>query len=159
MAPEAITATSDVPKESADGTHRSKTNASTNSSKSSKDSGKDETVIRLGRSSDVWSLGCILYQLIYGRPPFAEYTRLEQKLFAILNPSHDISYPLSADGDHAAIHSIKGCLQRIPKDRVSISELYTHPYLKIGSVASSNTSSSGLSFLYLYHCVCRWHDL
>jgi serine/threonine protein kinase len=43
---------------------------------------------QLNRSSDVWSLGCILYQLVYGRTPFSSLS-LVPKLLAITDENHE----------------------------------------------------------------------
>lgn len=73
--------------------------------------------MRIGRASDVWSLGCILYQMIYGKPPFASLNTI-QKLVAIPNLNHEILYP--PHPDHYALETIRCCLQRNPKLRASI---------------------------------------
>ncbi|KAG9120749.1 Dual-specificity kinase, spindle pole body (SPB) duplication and spindle checkpoint function [Ceratobasidium sp. 392] len=49
--------------------------------------------LKLGRASDVWSLECILYQMIYGQPPFYAIPGPVPKLRAISDPNHVIDYP------------------------------------------------------------------
>lgn len=53
------------------------------------------SVWKVGKPADIWSLGCILYQLTYATTPYASYTGTK-KILAITNPSINISYPATA---------------------------------------------------------------
>lgn len=59
------------------------------------ESDNGSSVWKVGKPADIWSLGCILYQLTYGLTPYASYTGTK-KILAITNPSINISYPVNA---------------------------------------------------------------
>ncbi|OXB65810.1 hypothetical protein ASZ78_016063, partial [Callipepla squamata] len=91
------------------------------------ENGKSQS--KISPKSDVWSLGCILYCMTYGRTPFQHITNTRKKLYAIVDPHYEIEFPDIAEKDLQDV--LKRCLVRNPKQRVSVSELLIHPYVQI----------------------------
>ena len=100
---------------------------------------------KLSRKADVWSLGCILYSLVYGHPPFHDITNIVSKMYAITSPDHEIDYPDPGGdaSDRYLLDAMRSCLQRDVDKRISTEGLLAHPFLS--SSAESAASSDQVS--------------
>lgn len=77
-----------------------------------------------GLESDVWSLGCMFYTLLIGRPPFDTDT-VKNTLNKVVLADYDVPAFLSQD----AKDLICQLLRRNPADRLSLSSVLDHPFM------------------------------
>uniref|UniRef100_A0A5F4VYF7 Serine/threonine-protein kinase PLK4 n=1 Tax=Callithrix jacchus TaxID=9483 RepID=A0A5F4VYF7_CALJA len=89
-----------------------------------------------GLESDVWSLGCMFYTLLIGRPPFDTDT-VKNTLNKVVLADYEMPTFLSIEAKDL-IHQL---LRRNPADRLSLSSVLDHPFMSRNS--STKTKDLG----------------
>uniref|UniRef100_A0A8C3TPB1 Serine/threonine-protein kinase PLK n=1 Tax=Catharus ustulatus TaxID=91951 RepID=A0A8C3TPB1_CATUS len=86
-----------------------------------------EVLLRQGHGpeSDIWSLGCVMYTLLCGNPPF-ETSDLKETYRCI----KQVEYTLPVFLSLPAKHLITGILRRNPQDRFTLEEILDHEFFK-----------------------------
>lgn len=83
-----------------------------------------------GLEADVWGLGCLLYTLLIGSPPF-DTPGVKSTLTKVVMSNYTLPSYLSAE----AKDLINNLLQKNPKDRIKLDQIMEHPYIKRGRVS------------------------
>ncbi|KAM5255648.1 serine/threonine-protein kinase PLK4 isoform 2-T2 [Ctenodactylus gundi] len=90
-----------------------------------------------GLESDVWSLGCMFYTLLIGRPPFDTDT-VKNTLNKVVLADYEVPTFLSREAKDL-IHQL---LRRNPADRLSLSSVLDHPFMSRNSSTKSKDLGS-----------------
>uniref|UniRef100_A0A671QTX3 non-specific serine/threonine protein kinase n=1 Tax=Sinocyclocheilus anshuiensis TaxID=1608454 RepID=A0A671QTX3_9TELE len=88
-------------------------------------------------SADLWSLGCILYELHTGAPPF--YTNSIFRLVQLI-VRDPVKWPDNMSQD--CLSFLKGLLMKDPEKRLSWPDLLHHPFVADGVLTVSDEGSS-----------------
>ena len=75
---------------------------------------------------DIWNLGVLAYELLYGRVPFE--IRSEEDLIKIVD--EEIYFSKSVKISEEAQEFILKCLTKNPKDRFTMVKLMDHPFIR-----------------------------
>ncbi|KAK2865668.1 hypothetical protein Q7C36_001724 [Tachysurus vachellii] len=81
-----------------------------------------------GRAADIWSLGCVLIEMVTGKRPWHEYEHNFQIMYKVgMGHKPPIPEKLSTEGKDFLAH----CLESEPKCRPTASVLLDHPFVKV----------------------------
>uniref|UniRef100_A0A3Q1F6K0 Mitogen-activated protein kinase kinase kinase 4 n=1 Tax=Acanthochromis polyacanthus TaxID=80966 RepID=A0A3Q1F6K0_9TELE len=81
-----------------------------------------------GRAADIWSLGCVLIEMVTGKRPWHEYEHNFQIMYKVgMGHKPPIPEKLSTEGKDFLGH----CLESEPKRRWTASMLLDHPFVKV----------------------------
>ncbi|XP_034041558.1 mitogen-activated protein kinase kinase kinase 4 isoform X3 [Thalassophryne amazonica] len=81
-----------------------------------------------GRAADIWSLGCVLIEMVTGKRPWHEYEHNFQIMYKVgMGHKPPIPEKLSTEGKDFLTH----CLESEPKRRWTASMLLDHPFVKV----------------------------
>lgn len=79
------------------------------------------------RFADIWSLGCTVYEMLTGKPPFMGKTHYEISVKVINYREEDYVFP-----DNISIFAkdfILCCLKKNPYKRYNVKKLLSHPFV------------------------------
>ncbi|NXK87842.1 M3K19 kinase, partial [Formicarius rufipectus] len=81
-----------------------------------------------GRKSDIWSVGCTVFEMATGKPPLASMGRAAAMFYIGAHRGLMPSLPGGFSG--AAVDFVRACLTRDQHERPSALQLLNHPFVK-----------------------------
>ncbi|XP_042320977.1 mitogen-activated protein kinase kinase kinase 4 isoform X6 [Sceloporus undulatus] len=81
-----------------------------------------------GRAADIWSLGCVVIEMVTGKRPWHEFEHNFQIMYRVgMGHKPPIPDKISPEGKDFLSH----CLESDPKMRWTASQLFDHPFVKV----------------------------
>lgn len=81
-----------------------------------------------GRAADIWSVGCVVIEMVSGKRPWYQFDSNFQIMFKVgMGETPEIPSSLSQEG----CEFLENCLQHDPKKRMTASELLQHNFCKV----------------------------
>jgi serine/threonine protein kinase len=84
-----------------------------------------------GFKADVWSLGIILYVMIFGRPPFQGSDGTVKSTYCNIR-AHSLAFPVNVDVSEDVKSLIRAMLTPNPEDRPDVVAVLKHPFFCAG---------------------------
>ena len=87
---------------------------------------------RITSKVDVWAVGVMLYQMLFGRRPFGEGRSQEALLRdGVMRDAGEVQFPTRPAASDAAKAFLRACLAPKPDDRLDVADAAAHPYLQL----------------------------
>ena len=97
------------------------------------------------RFADIWSLGCTVYEMLVGQPPFLGKNHYEISVKIINHQDDEFKYPSSLSLN--AVDFLKCCLKKGPYERKNVYKLLQHPFIIEGKKKLNFEESGDVSCL------------
>ncbi|NWT78194.1 M3K19 kinase, partial [Lanius ludovicianus] len=81
-----------------------------------------------GRKSDIWSVGCTVFEMATGKPPLASMDRVAAMFY--IGAHRGLMPALPSRFSSAAVEFVHACLTRDQHERPSALQLLDHPFVK-----------------------------
>ncbi|TPX36710.1 hypothetical protein SmJEL517_g01208 [Synchytrium microbalum] len=100
--------------------------------------------VKISSKVDVWSIGVIFFELLYGRKPFGE-NQSQQTILrenTILHEGRTVEFPSTPQVSSETKAFIKRCLEYSQEQRPDVATLSQDPYLTFGAAAKPVSSKA-----------------
>ncbi|XP_023930157.1 serine/threonine-protein kinase ULK3 [Lingula anatina] len=93
--------------------------------------------------ADLWSVGVILYECLFGKAPFA--SRSLKELGEKIRDTKPVEIPFGVNISDGCRDLLLRLLQREPEKRISFEDFFSHPYIDLEHIPSKNSLNEAIS--------------